>query len=284
MIYTSENDAVKLTTRMSNQTATAVLEAFLTKANEGEWDLIHEHVQPVVTYNGKPETRDEFTRRIADKTSRGDVKLRVDGGTTDEAAKSLAGRLIATSKDADGTTLEVWDMILFAVEHGKIARFYHIQSQFNRHPRGSTVPAFTTKPSRHPLSAAQLQQAYTKYIHDLNARCIHTTIADHFAEEVVAGGQALGHTEMRGFFVNLIQPATTGLQYTVEEIVVDAEKQQLAVKLSIQGDPENERVRKHFGGVAVKLDEIAMYGFTDGKISIFCAAAPSGLLPDPPAP
>lgn len=268
---------------MSNQTATAVLEAFLTKANEGEWDLIHEHLQPVVTCNGKPETRDEFTRRFSDKIIRGDLKLRVDGVTTGEAAKSLAGRLITTSKDTDGTTIEVWDMILFAVQHGKIARFHQIQSQFNRHPRGSTVPAFTTKTSKNPLSAAQLKEAYTRYIHDLNARCIHTTVADHFAEEVVAGGQILGHTEMRGFFVNLIQPATAGLKYSVEEIVVDAEKQQLAVKLSIQGDPENERVREHYGGGAVKLDEIAMYGFTDGKISIFCAAAPSGLLPDPPA-
>lgn len=264
---------------MSNQTAAAVLDAFLTKANEGEWDLIHEHVQPVVTYNGKPETRDEFTRRIAEKTIRGDLKYRMDGVTTDEASKSLAGRLIATSKDADGTPSEVWDMILFTVEDGKIARFYQIQSQFNRHPKGSTVPAFTTKPSKNPLPAAQLKQAYMKYIHDLNARCVHTTVADRFAEEVAVGGQTLGHQHLKGFFVNLILPAAAGLKYVVEEMVVDAGKQQLAAKLSIQGDPESERMQERFGRHGVKLDEIAMYGFTDGKISVFCAAPPDGFLP-----
>lgn len=267
---------------MSNQTAVATLQAFLDTANERKWDEIHGFVQPLVIYNGQRETRDRFTCRIAEKTNGGEIKLRVDGLTTEEAAKSVAGRLIATAKDADGTTFEVWDMILLFVEDGQISRFYQMESDISRHLRASAVPAFTTKPSKNPWSATELKIAYMKYIHDINARCIHTNVAEHFAEDVVMGGRLLDHEQIRGFFINVIQPATAGLNYLAEEMVVDAEKQQLAVKLSIQGIPENERVRDHFGGEEVKLTEIAMYGFTDGKISIFGGAAPSGLLPKPP--
>lgn len=267
---------------MSDQTAIATLQAFLDAANKRKWDEIHGFVQPFVIYNGQRETRDRFTCRIAENTEGGEIKLRMDGLTTEEAAKSVAGRLIATTKDADGTTFEVWDMILLFVEDGKISRFYQIQAEISRHLRASTVPAFTTKPSKNPLSATELKNAYMRYIHDINARCMHTNVAEHFAEEVVMGGRLLGHEQIRGFFMNVIQPATAGLNYVAEEMVVDAEKQQLAVKLSIQGVPEDKRVQEQFGVEEVKLTEIAMYGFTDGKISIFGGAAPSGLLPKPP--
>lgn len=268
---------------MSNRTAAATLQAFLDTANERRWDELHGFVQPLVIYHGQREIRDRFTCRIAEQTKGGEIKLRMDGLTADEAAKSVAGRLVATDKDADGIAFEVWDMILLFVEDGKISRFYQIESEISHHLRVSAVPAFTTKPSKNPLSPTELKQAYMRYIHDLNARCIHTTVAEHFAEEVVSGGQLLGYEQMRGFFVNLIQPATAGLKYVVEEMVVDAEKQQLAVKLCIQGVAENERVREHFGSGEVKLDELAMYGFTDGKISIFSGAPPKGFLPELPA-
>lgn len=268
---------------MSDQTAIATLQAFLDAANERRWDEIHGFVQPFVIYNGQRETRDRFTCRIAEKTEGGDIKLRMDGLTTDTAAKSVAGRLVATAQDADGTTFEVWDAILLFVEDGKISRFHQIESEISRHLRASTLPTFTPKPSKKPLSATELKNTYMRYIHDINARCIHTNVAEHFAKEVVMGGLLLDHEQTSTFFVNVIQPATAGLKYGVEVMVVDVEKQQLAAKLSIQGVPENERVREHFEGGEVKLPEIAMYGFTDGKISIFGGAAPSGLLPMPPA-
>ncbi|KAK7699623.1 hypothetical protein SLS64_011577 [Diaporthe eres] len=226
---------------------------------------------------------DRFTCRIAEKTEGGDIKLRMDGLTTDPAARSVAGRLVATAQDADGTTFEVWDAILLSVEDGKISRFHQIESEISRQLRASTLSAFTPKPSKNPLSATELKHAYTRYIHDINARCIHTNVAEHFTEETVMGGLLLDHEQMSTFFVNVIQPATAGLNYVVEEMVVDAEKQQVAAKLSIHGVPENERVRENFESGEVKLPEIAMYGFTDGKISIFGGAAPSGLLPMPPA-
>lgn len=268
---------------MSNQTAAATLQAFLDTANERKWDELHGFVLPLVIYNGQREIRDRFTCRIAEQTKGGDIKLRMDGLTADEAARSVAGRLVAIDKDADGVTFEVWDMILLFVEDGKISRFYQIKSEISRHLRASAVPAFTTKPSNNPLLATELKEAYMRYIRDLNARCIHNTVAEHFAEEVVSGDQLLGCEQTRAFFVNIIQPATAGLKYVVEEMVVDAEKQQLAVRLSIEGVAENERVREQFGGDEVKLDELAMYGFTDGKISIFSGAPPKGLLPERPA-
>lgn len=268
---------------MSNQTAIDTLQAFLDAASERKWDDIHGFVQPLVIYNGQREVRDRFTRRIAEQTKEGNIKLRLDGLTTEEAAKSVAGRLVATDKDADGNTFEVWDAIIVFVEDGKISRFDQVQSEISRQLRASTLPAFTNKPSKNPLSVAELRHAYMKYIHDLNARCIHTTVAEHFAEEVVSGGGLMDYERTRAFFVNAIQPATAGLKYVVEEMVVDAEKQQLAVKLSIQGVPENKRLRETFGSGEVKLDEIAIYGFTDGKISIFTGAPPKGFLPERPA-
>lgn len=165
------------------------------------------------------------------------------------------------------------------MQDGKISRFDQVQSDISRQLRASNLPAFTPKPSKNPLLTTELRHAYTKYIHDINARCIHTNVADHFAEEVLAVGRLLDHEQARAFFVNVIQPATAGLTYVVEEMVVDAEKQQLAVKLSIQGFPENESVRERFGGGEVKLTEIALYGFTDGKISILVARRPAGFYP-----
>ncbi|KAG6355368.1 hypothetical protein INS49_003330 [Diaporthe citri] len=264
---------------MSGQTAIATLQAFLDAANERKWDEIHGFVLPFVIYNGERETRDRFIRRIAENTKGGEVKLRVDGLTIEEGAKSVAGRLVATAKDGQGTTFEVWDAIILSVEDGKISRFDQIQSEISRNLRLSNLPAFTTKPSKNPLSATELRHAYMRYIHDVNARCIHTNVPEHFAEEVAGTGRLLDYEQMRALFVNILQPATAGLTYVVEEMVVDAEKQQLAVKLSMQGVPENERLREHFGGGEVKLPEIAMYGFTDGKISILGGATPTGFLP-----
>lgn len=266
---------------MSDSTSFNILQTFLEEANKRQWDAFQEHVQPIVTFNGQPETRDQFTQRIAGKIQRHDVKLRVDGLTSDEAAQSLSGRLITTAKEADGTTFEVYDMILLFVEDCKISRFYQIKSELSHHIRAPAVPAFTTEASKNPLSATEIRHAYMRYIDDINNRRMHTTVAEHFTERLVAGILTLDHDQTRAFFENVIQPAIAGLKYVVEEVVVDVEKQQLAAKLSIQGVPENERVREHFGGDEIKLDEIAMYGFTDGKISIFCGATPKGFLPGP---
>lgn len=268
---------------MSNSTSSETLQIFLENANERQWDALHEHVQQTVTYNGKPESRDQFIRRFADTVEGGDVKLRMDGLTIDSTAQSIAGRLVTIAKNADGTTFEVWDMILLFVEDGRISRFYQIAEKISRHLKASTVPAFTAKPSKNPLSATQLKHAYTKYLDDINARRIHTTVSEHFAEQAIAEGNILDRAKLTGFYMNVIQPATAGLKYVAEEMVVDAEKQQLAVKLCIQGIPENERLRGQFGGGEIKLHEIAMYGFTDGKISTFAAAPPEGLFPALPA-
>lgn len=282
-LQTSEVTEFTPNRKVSDSTSFDTLQAFLEKANKRQWDAIQEYVQPTVTFNGQPETRDQFTQRIAGKVQGHDVRLRVDGLTSDEAAQSLAGRLITTTKDADGATFEVYDLILLFVEDCKISRFYQIDFELSRHIRAPAVPAFTTKPSKNPLSAAQIRHAYIKYIDDINTRRVHTTVAEHFTERPVAGGLTLDHAKTRAFFKNVIQPATAGLKYVVEEMVVDVEKQQLAAKLSIQGVPESRRIREHFGDDEIKLDEIALYGFTDGKISIFCGATPKGFLPDPPA-
>lgn len=266
--------------KMMDQTGSDILHAFLEKANKGHWDGMHDYVQPMIIYNGDPEYRGELIRRITERTKRGDVKLRLDGLTSDEAANGVAGRLVTTVKNSDGNTFEVWDMIMVFVKGGKISHFYQIQSEISRHVRESTVPAFITKSSKNPSSVPELKQAYMRYNHDLNMRCVHNNVADHFAEEVLVEGRTLGIEQTRAFFVDLIQPATVGLKYVVEGMVVDVEKQQLAAKLSIQGVPENKRVQEHFGGGDVNVVEIAMYGFTDGKISVFCGAPPKGLLPE----
>lgn len=282
-LQTSEVTEFTPNRKMSDSTSFDTLQAFLEKANKRQWDAIQDHVQPTVTFNGQPEARNQFTQRIAVKFQGHDLKLRLDGLTSDEAAQSLAGRLITTTKEADGTTFEIYEMILLFVQDCKISRFYQIQSELSRHIRATAVPAFTTKPSKNPLSATKIRHAYMKYIDDINTRRMHTTVAEHFTERLVAGGLTLDHEQTRAFFENVIQPATAGLKYVVEEMVVDVEKQQLVAKLSIQGVPENKRVREHFGDVEIKLDEIAMYGFTDGKISIFCGATPKGFLPGPMA-
>lgn len=269
--------------KMPDSTSFDTLQAFLEKANKRQWDAFQGVFLPTVTFNGNPETRDQFTQRIAKTIQGDDVKFRVDGLTSDKAAQSLAGRLITTTKEADGTTSEIYDMILLFVEDCKISRFYQVQSELSRHIRAPAVPAFTTKPSKNRLSATEIRHAYTKYIDDINTRRMHTTVAEHFTERLVAGGLMLDHEQTRAFFENVIQPAIAGLKYVVEEMVVDVEKQQLAAKLSIQGAPENKRVQEHFGDDEIKLDEIAMYGFTDGKISIFCGATPKGFLPGPTA-
>jgi hypothetical protein len=257
--------------KVANSTASDILQALLEKANKGQWDAIHEHFQPTVTYNRKPEARNDFIHRIVGITQGGDIKLRVDALTTDEAAQSLAGRLIITAKNADGATFEVYDMILLSVEDGKISRFYQIQSDISRHFRALAVPPFAPKPSTNPLSATELKHAYMKYISDINTRCMHTNVAEHFSEEVLLGPQTLGHEQLGRFFVNVIYPATAGLKYHVEELVVDAEKQQVAAKLSMRGVPENERVRENFGGGETSWMRLPCMGSLMGRYPFLVA-------------
>ncbi|OHE95621.1 SnoaL-like polyketide cyclase [Colletotrichum orchidophilum] len=245
---------------MTTQGIVSVFQTFLDALNNQKWEEAHNHLQPVLTatYNETAESRDEFVNRLTATVETGG-QLSADQWTVDEAAQSLGARLITTTIDA----AKVWDIVLVFFGSGKIARCYQIA---NPQP-GPFGPEVAAKPSQNPLSAAAIEALYRKYIYSYNDGSMPTVLPALWAKEVVLHGELVPSQAAVGFLGKILLPVVAGLKYEVDELVVDEKKQQIAVRLSISGVPQNKNLQKNGPGGEVTVYEQALYGFEEGKIA-----------------
>ncbi|KAL2878567.1 hypothetical protein SGCOL_006037 [Colletotrichum sp. CLE4] len=258
---------------MATQDILSIFQAFLDAVNNKKWDEVHNHLQPVVraTYNENSESRDEFINRLTVTSEKGS-HLSADQWTVNEAANSLGARLVTTISDApEGTPAKVWDLVLVFFENGKIARLYQIANQQSRGvgpvPAPPFVPEVAAKTSQNPASAAEIEARYRKYIYSYNDGTMPTVLPALWAETISMHGNTVPALGAVGFLSKILLPVIAGLKYEVDEFVVDEKKQQIALRLSISGVPQNKNLQKNGPDGKVTVYEHALYGYEEGKVA-----------------
>ncbi|KAK0380606.1 hypothetical protein CLIM01_02073 [Colletotrichum limetticola] len=270
---------------MASQDIVSIFQAFLNAVNNKKWDEVHNHLQPVVraTYNENTESRDQFINRLTTTADKGSV-FSADQLTVNEAAQSLGARLVTTTGDApEGTPSKVWDLILVFFENGKIVRLYQVANQQSRGvgpvPAPPFVPEYAAKASQNPISAAEIEALYRKYIYSYNDGTMPTVLPALWAETISMHGNLVPAVGAVGFLGKILLPVIAGLKYEVDEFVVDEKKQQIAVRLSISGVPQNKNLQKNGPDGKVTVYEHALYGYEEGKVAWAWAAQAFDMRP-----
>ncbi|KZL68351.1 SnoaL-like polyketide cyclase [Colletotrichum tofieldiae] len=250
---------------MAAQGVGATLQAFLDAANNKNWGDVQKHLHPdvAVTYNENQDSRDGFVQRLTAAAEKGD-QLSADSWTVNEAA-------------------QVWDLILVFFKDGQISRFYQIASQQSRGPHaGPWAPEVTSKPSKSPLSASEISTLYREYIYSYNTGgAVDTILPQRWAKVVSFHGNSTPVEVILGILKKMLLPVIAGLEYEVEEMVVDVERQQIALRLALEGVPENKNLQKNGPGEKIKVYEQALYGYEEGKIAWGWAAQGFDMTPPP---
>ncbi|KAI8151647.1 hypothetical protein K4K54_009669 [Colletotrichum sp. SAR 10_86] len=269
---------------MSAQHITSLFEAFLDKVNTREWDEAKNYLGDTVTYNDQQKSGNDFISRLsADVKGGRRTQLRTDAVAVHSDGNSLGARQIATTVSAEGVSLETWSLVLvFLDARGKISRFYEIETRPNpRAPLTASVAPTAPPASDTRLSADGLRNAYHTYIQSYNDGAMAVVVPQMMAPELLMNGNPLPREVVVGFFEKFLLPATAGLKYHVQDMVTDVEKQQVFVRLTLEGVPENKNLQRGDDRKEpVKINEIATYAFQDSKIA-WCWAAPDFDLTPP---
>ncbi|KAF6832070.1 SnoaL-like polyketide cyclase [Colletotrichum musicola] len=256
---------------MSSQDVTATFQSFLDLLSAKKWDEAAEALQPKVIYNGKDNTNDELVKHFAEYMEEDNVThTRMDGIRVHYDGKSIGARQIMRSEDADGKRIESWGLIMVFFENNKISRYYLIlhQPHLFPPPSESLAPIPAPQPPLNPMSADELREFYHVYINGYNNGTMPFEIPKRFTEVVTLNGEPFDRDLVPSFFEKALLPIIAGLWYTVEEMVIDLEKQRIFVRLALEGVSKNERLRKdETEGGRIKVYEQAMYDFHDGRIT-----------------
>ncbi|UQC77882.1 SnoaL-like polyketide cyclase [Colletotrichum lupini] len=253
--------------KMASQDIVSIFQAFLNAVNNKKWDEVHNHLQPVVraTYNENTESRDQFINRLTTTADKGSI-------------------FSADQRCPRG------DLILVFFENGKIVRLYQVANQQSRGvgpvPAPPFVPEYAAKGSQNPISAAKIEALYRKYIYSYNDGTMPTVLPALWAETISMHGNLVPAVGAVGFLGKILLPVIAGLKYEVDEFVVDEKKQQIAVRLSISGVPQNKNLQKNGPDGKVTVYEHALYGYEEGKVAWAWAAQafdmrPPSVLSDP---
>ncbi|KAF6828300.1 SnoaL-like polyketide cyclase [Colletotrichum plurivorum] len=234
-------------------------QSFLDALDKSDLAAAGEFLQESIVYNNKTITRDEYLERVAPKPD-----VRVDGVTANDATQSLLGRRLTRVE-----SVETWSLFLIFFESGKIAKEFEVPSYLSQHLKLPAWPSVIPGTSTKPLTAAELEAAYQTYVYSFNDGTWREQLQLSYDDVVSGNGNASSRDATINLLERLVRPAIRGLEYGVEHLVADVEKQQVGVRISLSGVPENENLSPDGG--SVKLYELALYGFKDGRISWFWA-------------
>ncbi|GKT87382.1 LOW QUALITY PROTEIN: snoaL-like polyketide cyclase [Colletotrichum tofieldiae] len=265
---------------MATQRVAGILQAFLDAVNNKKWDEVQKHLQPAATvaYNSSQESRDDFVKRLAAIAEKGD-RLTADSWTIDEAAQFVSARLVTSGRRGRNARASLGlgpRLLRGRQDFPVLPDCLHAEPGLQRRP---WAPEIASKPSKTPLTASEIGARYREYIHSYNDGTTATVIPQRWGKIISLNGKTLSLDEVLEFFRNILLPVIAGLKYHVEEMVVDVERQQVAVRLYLEGVPENEHLQKKVPGKTIKVYEHALYGLEEGKISWVWAAQGFDMTP-----
>nr|XP_036574348.1 SnoaL-like polyketide cyclase [Colletotrichum truncatum]KAF6780765.1 SnoaL-like polyketide cyclase [Colletotrichum truncatum] len=248
-----------------------------------KWDEAKKLLQTTVTYNDQKTSNEDFVDHVAaDIKKRNVTHIRLDGVAVHPDGKSFGGRQIIKTSDKGAPKADPWALVLvFIDDTNKISRLYKIDDRLiSQGPPATSLSEITYKPSANPLSSDDLRNLYLEYINSYNIGTMSTVLPQKLAAEMAMQGNVAKVEQVVIILGQILLPAVAGLKYKVEDMVTDVEKQQIFVRLSLEGVPENKNLQKGADEKGrVKVYELATYGVEEGKIAWAWSAPDFDILP-----
>ncbi|KAK1594628.1 SnoaL-like polyketide cyclase [Colletotrichum navitas] len=259
----------------------ARLREYLDCLNNRKFDIIGNHIADTIERNNRTQTRQEHIDRLRSRVEGlATFQIKIDTLLVDKKAKAVAVRYInrvtlndaMMNPDTVGKTYEFDEQcFVWFDDRGKMARMLTLQDNDAirlQTPEAAVTPRFFTRSA--PKEPVDLAAAYRKYVASINRGTMAKEFPRYCKREVRHNNRVLPLEEYwRGMEAS--REAISGLQFDIQELLVDDETQQVASRLQITGTPVAEFAGAKPNGKSVKFHQHCMYRFDNGKIALVWA-------------
>ena len=259
---------------MDGQLVSDMYRSWIDSVNRQEWHLASEMLPATVMYNGKTVSREQYIEKFQDHTPNL-VRQTVDIDTllVDDHGRQLAARIIhrAVSGPTDEESshrskrAEWAEHIICSVSSDKIATLASISDV--ELLQGSSGSGTVLSIQNDPESGddGQLEAMYREYIDAINSGATQQRLSKYCQPHVTHNSRYMSIEEYQSM-IELSFEAIQGLDFAIEELVVDGKSQQLGVRLKFTGRPVQEFMGIQPTGKEVVFSEHALYKLAASKI------------------
>ncbi|KAK1624829.1 SnoaL-like polyketide cyclase [Colletotrichum phormii] len=259
----------------------ARLREYLDCLNNRKFDVIGNHLADTLERNNRTQTREEHVERLRSRVQGlANFKIKIDTLLVDKKAQAVAVRYIncvtlaEAMMDVDpvGTTYEFDEQcFVWFDDRGKISRMLTLQDNDGirlQTPEAATTPRFFMRSL--PAEPIDLAATYRKYVASINRRSMVKEFPRYCKKELRHNNRVLSVQDYARS-MQYSQEAISGLWFNIQELLVDEETQQVAVRLQISGTPVQEFADAKPNGKSVKFHQHCMYRYDKGKIALVWA-------------
>lgn len=252
-----------------------IFRSFIDAVNQGQWAQIARFFDSHLCYMDHRVTLEDYISSLEGSASIFQAKKTVDVLVQDDESGQLGARLIVRAiptralEDGDpaGQPIEYPEHIICKFEDSKITDIKSITDMdVVREGLSHIEPSSETGPRVSDGANVDLAQMYTSYTRCINSQTMATELHKYCQPHVTWCGRHLALVEYRMLMEDSFS-AISGLVFKVRHLVVDKERQQLAVRIEFSGTPVKEYAGVEPNGKAVNFAEHAFYWVEDGKIS-----------------
>ncbi|EFQ31290.1 SnoaL-like polyketide cyclase [Colletotrichum graminicola] len=243
--------------------------------NTKRWQDLESRLQPDVVVDGESLPIGRFRDHLLrDLVGDGDTKeVKIDAMLVDADTPSIAARLINRVTPAASEPLEYQEIVFANFAGSLLSTWQTVRDEDgcrNREPVvPPTPPSFSALPNRErsfSKPSAELKSFYQSYIKSINEKTMSREF-DIFCQPVLRhNGRELTIAE----YIPLIsdsQDAIDGLHFDIQDLLADAETQQIAARLEFTGTPVKEWGGARPNGASVRFHEHVIYQLEQGKIA-----------------
>ncbi|KAM0424900.1 hypothetical protein ACHAPT_009956 [Fusarium lateritium] len=251
------------------------LQAILHCQNDAKWNELEAYIQPTVNIVGGSQKRDEFIAFLCSEVEDGNRQSRLDSYVVDRESQAIAARVIQIETAQDGSstlkTFQYQEIILAWFVDRRLSTFKAIRDNDSRRaklPIAKSTPDTLVKLS---TTALDLKIRYYEYITSINTRTMEADFETFVQPFVMHNGRKMTTSDyIRP--IREIQEAIESLHLEVQDMLVDNEAGQVAVRIKFTGVPVREWGNVEPNGKPVTFHEHVMYWFDAGMVSFVWAA------------
>ncbi|GJN84454.1 hypothetical protein PLIIFM63780_008011 [Purpureocillium lilacinum] len=254
---------------MSHPPARSIVESWADALSRRDYDAAREMLAPAcnVLLNGLSLDRDKYVNDLKVALSQSPVRVAVDLVIIDgNDPNRLAVRFIHRGEHQDGASQKQAEhAFVWVNQSGKITNIVAIVDDMTHEDSDRDVASSPTSPQRQAHHGGDLTQFYRDYIHTINSLTMKEGLEEFCQPVVTHNARRLSIDEYR-LMIESSFDEIRGLHFSIEDIIVDDETQQIAARIGFTGVPG-----KAFRGIAptgkeVRFSEHAYYRLEDGKI------------------
>ncbi|KAL3959560.1 hypothetical protein ACCO45_004677 [Purpureocillium lilacinum] len=237
---------------MSQPPARSIVESWADALSRRDYDAAREMLSPAcnVLLNGLSLDRDGYMNDLKNALGQSPVRVAVDLVIIDEN---------------DPNRLAAEHAFVWVNQSGKITNIVATVEDMTHEDSDRDVASSPTSPQRQAHHGGDLTQFYRDYIHTINSLTMKERLHEFCQPVVTHNARRLSIDEYR-LMIESSFDEIRGLHFSIEDIIVDDETQQIAARIGFTGVPG-----KAFRGIAptgkeVRFGEHAYYRLEDGKI------------------